>query len=276
MVMVNRLWITYAWADNVEGDFDYLVQELGRVGVDARYDKVELIPGRHLWEQIGDRIVSGPFDGWAYLITPNSVNNKHCREELGYALLRALDERGEDFPLIGLIHQVDMAEVPPSLRIRLCVNLASPDWKEQIVAGVEGRPPKVSRPERSEWVVRIHRGFGSSPKHTAIEVRPRFGEFLYWRFAIPDSCQNLLDWNCGPAGGGQLPGFKADCISNAKAELTDGSRITWFGAGARLSPSISAYAVFDGDLPDRVWFTVVSGPSDPPKTLQQVYPLIAG
>lgn len=149
--------------------------------MDARYDRVELIPGRRLWEQIGDRIASGPFDGWAYLITPNSINNKRCREELGYALLRALDERGEDFPLIGLIHQVDMTEVPPSLRLRLCVNLASPDWREQVAAGVEGCPPKVSRSEHSEWGIRIHRSFGGNPKHTAIEVRPRFGEFLYWR-----------------------------------------------------------------------------------------------
>jgi len=40
--MGNRLWIAYAWADNVEVDFDYLVQELERVGPDARYDRVEL------------------------------------------------------------------------------------------------------------------------------------------------------------------------------------------------------------------------------------------
>ena len=92
--MGNKLWITYAWADNVEGDFDYLVQELERLGLDARYDRVVLIPGGRLWAQIGDRIAGGPFDGWAYLITANSVNNKHCGEELGYALLRALDERG--------------------------------------------------------------------------------------------------------------------------------------------------------------------------------------
>jgi hypothetical protein len=42
--MGNRLSIAYAWADNVEGDFDYLVQELERVGLDARYDRVELTP----------------------------------------------------------------------------------------------------------------------------------------------------------------------------------------------------------------------------------------
>ena len=43
---------------------------------------------------MGDIIASGSFDGWAYLITAYSTNNEHCGEELGYALLRALDERG--------------------------------------------------------------------------------------------------------------------------------------------------------------------------------------
>ena len=70
--MGNRLWITYAWVDNIEGDFDYLVQELEKVGVDARYDRVELIPGRQLWEQIAEGITVGQLDGWAYLVTPNS------------------------------------------------------------------------------------------------------------------------------------------------------------------------------------------------------------
>ena len=36
--MGKRLWITYVWADNEEGDFDYLVQELGKVGVAVRYE----------------------------------------------------------------------------------------------------------------------------------------------------------------------------------------------------------------------------------------------
>ena len=98
-------------------------------------------------------------------------------------MLRTLDKRGEGFPLIGLIHQVDIAEIPSSLRVSLCVNLVSPDWREQAATGVEGRPPEVSRAERSRWVVRIHRSFGGNPKYTAIEVRPRFGKFLYWRYA---------------------------------------------------------------------------------------------
>ncbi len=28
--VTNPLWITYSWADNEEGDFDYLIQELER------------------------------------------------------------------------------------------------------------------------------------------------------------------------------------------------------------------------------------------------------
>lgn len=97
------IWIAYAWIDNEEGDFTYLVQELNRVGVEATYDKIAIIPGRRLWEQIGNQITNGPIDGWGYLITPNSLSSEPCREELEYALNRALEKKRNDFPLIGLL-----------------------------------------------------------------------------------------------------------------------------------------------------------------------------
>ena len=71
--MTSRLWITYAWLDNIEGDFDYLVQELEKAGIPALYDKIALIPGRRLWDQIADKISLEDLSGWAYLITPNSL-----------------------------------------------------------------------------------------------------------------------------------------------------------------------------------------------------------
>ena len=49
-----RVWITYAWVDNEEGDFTYLVQELNTYGVDAKYDKIAIIPGRDLQGNPGD------------------------------------------------------------------------------------------------------------------------------------------------------------------------------------------------------------------------------
>ena len=73
--MTSRLWITFAWLDNVEGNFDYLVQELGRTGIPALYDKIALIPGRRLWDQIAEKISKEALSGWAYLITPNSLSS---------------------------------------------------------------------------------------------------------------------------------------------------------------------------------------------------------
>jgi hypothetical protein len=46
--MNKSLWITYLWADNDEGDFDYLVQELEGATIPAIFDKIVQIPGRKL------------------------------------------------------------------------------------------------------------------------------------------------------------------------------------------------------------------------------------
>ena len=121
--MSKPLWITYAWSDNDDGDFDHLLNQLTVAGIDALYDKIALIPGQRLWEQIASRITEGNLSGWACLLTPNSLSSQPCREELAYALDRALGTQDQNFPLIGLLHQVPISEVPVSLRTRLCVDL---------------------------------------------------------------------------------------------------------------------------------------------------------
>lgn len=121
-----KLWITYAWKDNEGGNFDYLVQELKKVGVEAVFDRITLIPGQRIWEQISNKIMTGDFDGWAYLITPDSLASNPCKEELEFAVNRAISLNA-NFPLIGLVHDVPFANVPPPLRIRLCVNLSNPN-----------------------------------------------------------------------------------------------------------------------------------------------------
>jgi hypothetical protein len=141
---IPRIWLTYAWKDDEEGDFTYLVQELRDYGVDATFDKIELIPGRDLWEQISAQITKGDLNGWGYLLTQYSVESKPCREELSYALSRALKTKDRQFPLIGLLHGVRIDNVPPALRVRLCISLTDPDWREQVKAGLEARPPDVA------------------------------------------------------------------------------------------------------------------------------------
>lgn len=266
----SRVWITYAWKDNEEGDFSYLVQELSAVGVEAKYDRIAIIPGRDLWDQIANEIANGDIDGWAYLITPNSLASEPCREELAYALSRALNTRGRNFPLIGLLQGVRIQDVPPALRVRLCVSLANPNWKEEIKAGIEGRPPQVPSVPQSKYVWRIHQGFRGLAASTAIEVRPRFGEIMYWRFAVPTSA-TVASWGHGPSGGGSISGIK-NFLDGGVADLK-GTPINWFGAADKLSPGISAYVVFNEAVPEFIAFGLASEAFGPPQGQMEVKPL---
>lgn len=258
--MLDPLWITYGWDDNDEGDFDYLVQELASAGVPATYDKIALVPGKRLWEQIGTRIMEDPLSGWSYLVTPAGLASAGCREELSYALQRVLETKGEEFPLIGLVHQVSFDDVPLALRVRLCVDLNAPNWKEQVRAGVEGRAPQREDQERSPFIVKVHRAYQSDPDATAIEFRPRFGELFYWRIGFPVDGPKPTRWGSGPSDGGGMSGMASDVVSGVRGIQIGGIDMEFVGAGDRLSASRSAYVVFVGQPPRKIFFGTVQEP----------------
>jgi hypothetical protein len=242
------LWITYAWADNTGKDFDYLTQQLAAAGVEVLYDRVALIPGQHLWAQLGDRICSGELAGWAYLLTPASLASMPCQEELTYALQRAIETKEEAFPLIGLLHNVSIRDVPPALRTRLCVNLASPDWIEEIRAALEQRPPARNTPTQTNLIILQHYDYLGNAGMKAIEVRPRFGDLRYWRFAFPMSGPQPVRFGYGPANGCGTASTMSTVITG---ETMSENRIPMkvYGAGDAISASTSAYAIFSGETP---------------------------
>jgi hypothetical protein len=264
---MNPLWITYAWKDEEEGDFSYLVQKLKGFGIEATYDKVALIPGRRLWEQIASRITGSPLSGWAYLLTANSLGSEACREELAYALDRVLRAKGSDFPLIGLVHGVRMDDVPPALRIRLCVSLASPNWKEEIAAALEGRPPRGRPKVQTRYVWSIHSDYLGNPSQVAVEVRPRFSSIAYWRILVPAS-STVVAWGFGPAGGGAISGIMTMVVEGG-SEL-EGTQCALLGAGDLLSPSVSAYVVFEGHLPEFLGFAEAREPFGGPAEVEVI------
>jgi len=253
--VANPLWITYAWVDNDEGDFDFLVQQLGSNGVPALYDKIALVPGRHLWSQIADKISNEPLAGWAYLVTPNSISSNACQEELAYALQRALETKGEEFPLIGLLHEVSIRDVPLALRVRLCVNLANPDWMEEIRAATLGQPPGRPVEEQSPYVVKVHKPYLRDPNAIAVEIRPRFGELTYWRIGYPLDGPRPSAWGSGPANGGGIAGIRNQTMEGVRIEI-QGIQMEFVCAGNTLSPSTSAYIVFQNSTPNRLFFGV--------------------
>ncbi|MBI3220210.1 MAG: toll/interleukin-1 receptor domain-containing protein [Bacteroidetes bacterium] len=246
------LWITYAWTDNQEGNFDYLVGQLGAQGIQTRYDRIQLVPGQRLWEQIGARISDNTLRAWAYLITPNSLQSQPCREELEYAVNRAIQTKNNVFPLIGLVTAgVSFNDVPISLRVRLCVSLSSPNWIEEIRAGLELRPPRLIDTPQTMYIYRVTQEFNGTNITTVIEIRPRFNEVHFWRVALPTNC-TILNFGVGPANSRQTTGILQMVTQGGTGEL-NGHQVQVVGAGTVLTPGTSAFVFING-TPDFVAF----------------------
>lgn len=262
-----KLWVTYAWGDDTEGDFTYLVQELGGVGVECRFDKIALAPGQRLWDQIGEQIVSGELDGWAYLLTPQSLASEPCREELAYALNRCLQSKA-DFPLIGLAHGVSFEDLPPALAARLCVSLDSPNWREQVKAGLERRPPAVQMSQTTQYHWTVYQPYRGKATETAVEVRPRFGQVAFWRFVLPADAK-VLRWGHGPSGGQHdLMTVRHMSVEGGAGKI-EGKPIQFFGSGDTLSPGTSAYAILGDPLPPYVALGIAKEAFGPPEQLEK-------
>jgi hypothetical protein len=245
---MQPLWITYSWDDNTEGNFDFLVQKLKAAQVDALYDRVALIPGQPIWSQLDKRISSDELSGWAYLLTPASLASKACQEELSYAIQRTIETKDTSFPLIGLLHNVSIRDVPVALRVRLCVNLSNPDWVEEIRAGLESRPPAKVIDSLNEIIVKTHDHYLGESSRKAIEIHPRFGELRYWRFAFDIDGPQPIGIGHGPANGGGISNMKSSYI-RSEIKSPDGKTMMLYGAGDQISASTSAYAIFSDNLP---------------------------
>jgi len=237
---MDPLWITYAWKDDEGGDFSYLVQELEAVGVSVRYDRNTLVPGRPLWGQIAEQITTSPLSAWASLLTPNSLLRPGCQEELAYALDRAMRTKGRGFPLIGLLHNVSIEDVPPTLRIRLCVNLDDPQWREQVLAGVQGRPPGHKAKPQGPYVVRTHRNY-LGRGCTAVEAGPRFGNIMRWRFAVPKGTKVAAS-GVGPSDGGAVSATHREMVNGISMRFK-GVDCVAYGSADPISASMSGYLV---------------------------------
>jgi len=187
--MANKsIWLTYAWEDNKDGDVDFAAQELIRTGLDVKLDRWNLTAGKRLWEQIESFIQdSSKSDGWLLYATQNSLGNEKCKEEFYYALDRALETRGGDFPVIALFPStVDESLIPAGIKIRLHVSITDPDWKERIVASVERRDPSITKHLLEPYSVTIHDVFKAGGQQSyAIEVRPRGGTWSPFIAYIP-------------------------------------------------------------------------------------------
>lgn len=248
------VWITYAWADNQHNDIDYVAQELGRAGLTVKLDRWNLGAGKRLWEQIETFICkSDQSDAWLLIATNNSLASEPCKEEFAYALDRALNTRGDAFPVIALfLTHTDPSLIPAAIRTRLHVSITDPDWKERIVAAVERRAHATSKLELEPYHVHVHHLQGQS-KPIAIEVRPRAGVWAPFLAGIPISEKEKVQPTImiGPREVPTNSGMLTNCGSGPSP---DGSMWLMF-AGNQSTPTESYY-IWCMELPSKLLFGV--------------------
>ena len=259
---LRRIWITYAWDDNLNKDVDFIAQELTSAGLTIKLDRWNLSAGKPLWEQIARFITeSSESDAWLLIATQNSLGSKACKEEFAYALDRALSTRGEDFPIIALFpSHVDSSLIPPGIKTRLYLSIEDSDWKEQIKAAAEGRAPNIARPVIDPYAVTVHRLEGySGGRRFCIEVRPRAGTWSPTFIALPIGEKELADPTIVPGSSGRPPGASM-VLGHEPRESPDGQ--WWILAIDNLvTPSQSCF-LFCNTLPTKIAFGILDGKTE--------------
>jgi len=171
-----RLWISYPWISKEERDFAYLVDQLRDADIEATYDSLQLLPNIHLWERTIQRLVSIGFDGWLYILTHQCLTRKTCTDELTAAIDKTLLRMGPNFPMVGLLYGIATQQVPLILRMRPCISLGDPDWKQQISKFLKHHSPQSKKGivrEEARFIWKIHPNYRGDSSMTAIEVRSR-------------------------------------------------------------------------------------------------------
>jgi hypothetical protein len=267
-----RLWISYPWVSKEERDFAYLISQLKDASIEATYDSLQLLPNTHLCERTAQRLSGIGFDGWLYILTHQCFTRRICTDELMAAIEKVSQHMGPDFPMIGLMSDIANHQVPLKLRVRPCISLSDPNWRQQISDVLKRYVPqrlKGMMRNETQFNWKMHPGYCGDPSMTAVEVSSKGESVPYWRFAIPKSAR-AIGWGQGPSGGRKISHTRiAEATGSGKH---GGNDITWFGAANSISSAESAYAVFSEPLPDFIGFGSAASPFGPPNQLEIFWP----
>jgi hypothetical protein len=256
---MSKIWITYSWDDNMSGDVDFIAQELAQLA-DIKLDRWNISPGRRLWEQI-DHFISSPeqSDAWVLIATNNSLSSKACKEEYALALDRAINQRGNDYPVIALfLSACDYDLIPGGIRTRLYVSITEPYWKEKIIAAAEGRPPEVQRPYVPPYYYCIHKDQPGTYS-IVIEVRPRAGVWAPFVAAIP-LCEKDKVKPKIMIGPKDLPTMNGALFNTSDYIWTnEDDSAFWCKTASNQATPTESYYIWCQTLPSRLFFGAMHG-----------------
>jgi len=251
------LWLTYAWQDNQDGDVDFVAQELLASGLTVKLDRWNLKAGLRLWEQIGEQISNPAFsDAWLLYATQSSLGSEACKEEYAYALDRALNARGELYPVIALFPStIDTDLIPPGIRTRLFVSLTDPEWKERVKAAAEGRSPTIDTEAMQPYALTVH---SMKDGGCAIEVRPRAGTWSPFFAAVPLENKEAVHPELKHGPRGSVP---RGSLLQMSGETQSLDAEWWVMYANNEATPTQSYYVFCNELPTRLGFGAKDDPS---------------
>lgn len=248
--MTKKLWVSYAWADNSNGQVDLLISRL-RTHLEVGIDRANLVPGQRLWEQIAEQITKPELsDAFAVVVSGASLASQACAEEIAYALDRTLKERGRAFPIIGLLQaDVRAQHLPPVLSTRLCISLTDPFWVERCVAAVQRVAPGSLGAPRSDFLERLHRVNGAD----YMELTPRLFPVPNLDIVVPVGEESRLSIiGAGPPGTVPYGSIQLHSIERTSATFRDHTPAICVRWNGELSPARSLYVYVSRPSPTRL------------------------
>lgn len=247
---MKTVWLTYSWEDNHYQQVDYVAQELTRIGFEVKLDKWNIQAGQRLSEQIA-RFIDQPeaSDAWILYATQHSLGSEESKQAYLTALNEATSKRGAAFPTIAVFPaSIDNRLISPDMRNRLNVSLRDHDWKERIVAAVEGRHAVVDRPVLEPYILQIHETPDGIGKF-AIEVGPRAGTWSPFVLGIPVAEQEAVHLQAFSSPRGVVPTAEGTKMSGF---TSDGQ--WWYASAQHEASPTQSYFAFCNVLPSRLLF----------------------
>jgi hypothetical protein len=220
---MKKIWLTYAWLDNTNLDVDFVRQEIIKAGAEVLLDRWEVAAGASLWQNIEAGIRDpNRSDAWAIYATEEALRRSAVREELDWALNRALISRSKHYPLIGIFPgPVPEIAIPAPIKVRRYVTLAEPAWQAVVVAAACGFPPKPSSIDIPLTYSKWHQ----LTDKLVLELRPRAGVWNNFCVLVPECDRAKLSWVS--FGAPNSPFRSAFMHSSVKSYLFDGR--SWSG-----------------------------------------------
>jgi hypothetical protein len=228
------VWITFATEDNVDGNIDYLAQEISQCGWKTRMHP--MFPGEDdKIDRLMPAFLARPEQSDAWILYGSDKALEHGRAaRIRVAMERALGARGE-FPAVGLFPGAP----DTSLQLTHTVGMHDDDWRTQLgeALGCDLRERKGG--VVPGYVATVNVVSGEDYRYV-FECRPKMGRWTSFVFAV-------------------LPEEKArvapKILGDADAEEGFSEDAQWyFQVSRRTGTPAESYSVLLRELPSRLAF----------------------